>query len=130
MTGREVRLGPAFGRCEELPQQRNTHVERQEQNVFHQACALLRPIPGRVGPILFRGDHCGDVFEKVDSTVIARTAMPLLMLARGTSEKERRVASRAKTGRIGRLRVALGTFHIVILTGSAIGARLEMWRAP
>lgn len=112
-------LPPAFRAIEELSQQGNAHIERRQEDIFQQVRALLDAIVNGICLVFSCGNDRSNVLEKIDAALIARAAVPLLVVARRTRVAQRRVASRAEAGYIARFRVAFWAFHKGILPGRA-----------
>jgi hypothetical protein len=104
---------------EQVSQQGNAHVERNQQNILQQAGTLLRSIARSLRLIFFRRHDCGDVLHEVDAAFLAYSAVPLLMLARRANENQRCMAARTKPRSIRRSGAALRAVHPSILESHA-----------
>ena len=99
--------------------QGNAQREGYKQKILHQARALLQPVVSRVGLDLLARDDRVDVFQEIDSALLALSSLSLLMLAGRAFVTQRGVAARAESRDIACLSAAFGAFHMPILPGTA-----------
>ena len=66
---------------EQVANQGNAQRERYKEEIFHQAGALFHPIVSRVGLDFLSRDDGVDIFQEIDSALLALAAVPLFMLA-------------------------------------------------
>jgi len=99
--------------------QGNAQREGYKEKILHQARALLQPVVSRVGLDLLACDDRIDVFQEINSALLALAALPLLMFTRRTFVTQRGVAARAESRNIACFGAAFRAFHMPILPGTA-----------
>ena len=101
--------------AEEAANERQPAGQRREDEILDEGRALARTVVGGVGFSFFRRHHGGGVLQEIDATRVTFSAVRLLVAARRTLERKRRVTARAEAGAIRSVGRAFGAFHAFIV---------------
>jgi len=63
-----------------MTQQREPTSQRHPQDILQERRALFQTIINDVSLSVFFRDHCGDVFQEIDSAIFANASLPLFVV--------------------------------------------------
>lgn len=101
--------------AEKTANERQPAGQGREDEILDEDRALARTVVSGIGFSLFRRDHGGGVLQEIEATCITFPTVRLLVAARRTLERKRRVTARAEAGAIRSVGGAFGTFHTFIV---------------